>query len=556
MALVLKDRVKETTSTAGTGSITLAGPVQGYQGFSVIGNSNTTYYTIAGTSEWEVGIGTYSGGVLSRDTVLGSSANGSKVAFSAGVKDVFVTYPADKAISTDTLPVTGATNTASPNATVNVASLTAATSSANGDLALVPKGTGALLGQVPTGTTAGGNKRGAYAVDWVRLRTNTAQVASGDYSVISGGYDNKASASYSAVAGGQGNFATGNSSFVGGGIDNLASNLGSGVAAGRANTAIADYAVIGGGRDNIASGVESFVGGGELNTASATNGVVGGGLSNTASGQYATIAGGTSNTAASNYSSIGGGQSNSTTGIHSVVAGGQSNSASAASAAVGGGGSNTASGLYSYVGGGFSNLASSTAAIAAGGNVNTASGLYSSILGGSNNLASGSSSGVIGGQYGTTRGITGYLVSPASATPIEAKAGVQQSGVLVLGVQTTNATPVKVRSDSGTADATNQLILANNSAAYIFGYVIANVTGAGNTRSWIIAVTIKRGANAASTTVVGSSIAPQHADTGASGWDVTVAADTTNGGLAVTVTGQASTTIRWVCKLESVEVAY
>ena len=556
MALVLKDRVKETTSTAGTGSITLAGPVQGYQGFSVIGNSNTTYYTIAGTSEWEVGIGTYSGGVLSRDTVLGSSANGSKVAFSAGVKDVFVTYPADKAISTDTLPVTGATNTASPNATVNVASLTAATSTANGDLALVPKGTGALLGQVPTGTTAGGNKRGAYAVDWVRLRTNTAQVASGDYSVISGGYDNKASASYSAVAGGQGNFATGNSSFVGGGIDNLASNLGSGVAAGRANTAIADYAVIGGGRDNIASGVESFVGGGELNTASATNGVVGGGLSNTASGQYATIAGGTSNTAASNYSSIGGGQSNSTTGIHSVVAGGQSNSASAASAAVGGGGSNTASGLYSYVGGGFSNLASSTAAIAAGGNVNTASGLYSSILGGSNNLASGSSSGVIGGQYGTTRGITGYLVSPASATPIEAKAGVQQSGVLVLGVQTTSATPVKVRSDSGTADATNQLILQNNSAAYIFGYVIANVTGAGDTKSWFMSATVKRGANAASTTVVGSLIASQQADAGASGWDVTVAADTTNGGLAVTVTGQASTTIRWVCKLESVEVAY
>ena len=556
MALVLKDRVKETTSTAGTGSITLAGPVQGYQGFSVIGNSNTTYYTIAGTSEWEVGIGTYSGGVLSRDTVLGSSANGSKVAFSAGVKDVFVTYPADKAISTDTLPVTGATNTASPNATVNVASLTAATSSANGDLALVPKGTGALLGQVPTGTTAGGNKRGIYAVDWVRLRTNTAQVASGDYSVISGGYDNKASASYSAVAGGQGNFATGNSSFVGGGIDNLASNLGSGVAAGRANTAIADYAVIGGGRDNIASGVESFVGGGELNTASATNGVVGGGLSNTASGQYATIAGGTSNTAASNYSSIGGGQSNSTTGIHSVVAGGQSNSASAASAAVGGGGSNTASGLYSYVGGGFSNLASSTAAIAAGGNVNTASGLYSSILGGSNNLASGSSSGVIGGQYGTTRGITGYLVSPASATPIEAKAGVQQSGVLVLGVQTTSATPVKVRSDSAAADATNQLILQNNSAVYVFGYVIANVTGAGDTKSWIMSATVKRGANAASTTVVGSLVSSQQADTGASAWDVTVAADTTNGGLAVTVTGQASTTIRWVCKLESVEVAY
>ena len=123
-------------------------------------------------------------------------------------------------------------------------------------------------------------------------------------------------------------------------------------------------------------------------------------------------------------------------------------------------------------------------------------------------------------------------------------------------MRTLNATPTILRSDSFAAGATNQLILANNSAAYIFGYVIANVTGAGNTRSWIIAVTIKRGANAASTTVVGSSIAPQHADAGASAWDVTVAADTTNGCLAVTVTGQASTTIRWVCRLETVEVAY
>lgn len=98
MALVLKDRVKETTTTAGTGTITLAGAATGYQSFSAVGNGNTTYYCIAGqgTSEWEVGIGTYtsSGTTLSRDTVLASSASGAKVTFSAGTKDVFVTYPA------------------------------------------------------------------------------------------------------------------------------------------------------------------------------------------------------------------------------------------------------------------------------------------------------------------------------------------------------------------------------------------------------------------------------------------------------------------------------
>jgi hypothetical protein len=103
MPLVVKDRVRETTTTAGTGTITLAGAVTGFQSFAAIGNGNTTFYTIAGqgTSEWEVGIGTYtsSGTTLSRDTVLESSASGAKVTFSAGTKDVFVTYPAERTLT-------------------------------------------------------------------------------------------------------------------------------------------------------------------------------------------------------------------------------------------------------------------------------------------------------------------------------------------------------------------------------------------------------------------------------------------------------------------------
>lgn len=102
MALVLLDRVRETSTTTGTGTITLLGATIGYQSFSAIGNGNTTYYTIydsnAGT--WEVGIGTYTlvGTTLSRDTVLSSSNAGALVPFGAGTKDVFVTYPAEKAI--------------------------------------------------------------------------------------------------------------------------------------------------------------------------------------------------------------------------------------------------------------------------------------------------------------------------------------------------------------------------------------------------------------------------------------------------------------------------
>lgn len=103
MALVVKDRVQESSTTTGTGTITLGGAVTGFQSFSVIGNGNTTYYAIVGGSEWEVGIGTYtsSGTTLSRTTVLESSNSGSLVNFSAGTKNVFVTYPAEEAVYQD-----------------------------------------------------------------------------------------------------------------------------------------------------------------------------------------------------------------------------------------------------------------------------------------------------------------------------------------------------------------------------------------------------------------------------------------------------------------------
>ena len=103
MALVLADRVQETSTSTGTGAFTLDGAVTGYQSFAVIGNGNTTYYTIAdqGGANWEVGIGTYtsSGTSLSRDTVLSSSNSGSLVPFTSGTKTVFVTYPSSKSVN-------------------------------------------------------------------------------------------------------------------------------------------------------------------------------------------------------------------------------------------------------------------------------------------------------------------------------------------------------------------------------------------------------------------------------------------------------------------------
>ena len=117
MALVLKDRVKETTTTTGTGTITLAGAVVGYQTFSAIGDSNTTYYVIedADGAGWEVGIGTYtlSGTTLARTTVLASTNSNSQITLSSGTHTVFCSYPAGKSVNTaDNLSVMAATTSA------------------------------------------------------------------------------------------------------------------------------------------------------------------------------------------------------------------------------------------------------------------------------------------------------------------------------------------------------------------------------------------------------------------------------------------------------------
>ena len=111
MALVLNDRVKETSTTTGTGTLNLAGASVGFVTFVAgIGNSNTTYYAInaQGTSNWEVGIGTVTDATpdtLARDTVLSNSAgNTSKINFNSGgssTLDVFCTMPASKSVYLD-----------------------------------------------------------------------------------------------------------------------------------------------------------------------------------------------------------------------------------------------------------------------------------------------------------------------------------------------------------------------------------------------------------------------------------------------------------------------
>jgi len=316
---------------------------------------------------------------------------------------------------------TAAESTASPNATVSVASLTANNAATNVDAALCPKGTGAVLADVPDSTATGGNKRGASAVDWQTVRSTAAQVA---------------------------------------------------------------------------SGTKATVAGGENNTASGTQSVVGGGNGNTAVGITATVAGGGANWARSNNSTVGGGSSNDVTGVNATVAGGSSNNTTANYATVAGGELNTGSGAYSWSPGGWNS---------------------------------------------TTRGIHG---AGAYAAGKRSAQGDRQTMVLPISCAArTDATATVMTSDAGVASATNQMVLPNNSSMFFEVDVVAHDTTL-KSASWKVQGTIRRGANAAATAIVGTNVTTTFgSDLSGGSPGVTCTADTTNGALQVTFTGIAATTI-------------
>ena len=310
----------------------------------------------------------------------------------------------------------------------------------NLDVALVAKGFGATIAQVPDETTTGGNLRGQRSTDFQKNRGTAAQVASGT-----------------------------------------------------------------------------------------TSGILAG-VSNQASGVSSVVVGGDSNTASSNYSFVGGGQSNiAQTSTHATVCGGNGN---------------TASGQYSFIG---------------GGNTNTASATRSCIVGGDENLANAAYCFIAGGKLGTARSIQGYHVFPAIVDAITGGSyyGKTQAALLLVARETTDATATVLTSNSSAAAATNQVTLPNNSAYSFSGEVIAGVTAAGDSARWTIDGAIKRGANAASTAMVGTpTVVMTHFDAGAATWVVAVTANATLGCITVTVTGAAATTIRWVCKINTTEMTY
>lgn len=259
-----------------------------------------------------------------------------------------------------------------------------------------------------------------------------------------------------------------------------------------------------------------------------------------ASGIDSVISGGSANTASGNYSAVSGGLTNTAGGIYSVVAGGQSNTASTQHSAILGGISNSVT-------------VSSHGSIL-GGSTNSVTGVYSAVTGGFTNTADANNSVVLGGAYGTTRASTSLV---HAQNPIASTAGMSQFRRFVLGRQTTDATATVLASNSSAAATSNQINLPANSAYYFKGFVVANVTSGGSTKGWFIEGVIKRGSLASSTALVGTpTVTSNYADAGASTWAVAVTADTTLGAVTITVTGQASTTIRWVANVETTEVTF
>jgi hypothetical protein len=185
-------------------------------------------------------------------------------------------------------------------------------STTNANLVIAPNGSGALVAQIPDSTTAGGNARGANAVDLQISRSSATQIASANYSIVMG--QNCQADGLNSIA-------------IGLGATSQRANcvaLGRGYAQG-ANSVAIGYNAISSGTDSIAIGGS----GTSINTASGFQSTAVGGSINTVSGQFSGIFGGQSNTASSNYSTVSGGQANTaSTNTHATVVGGKTNTSS------------------------------------------------------------------------------------------------------------------------------------------------------------------------------------------------------------------------------------
>lgn len=511
---LVADRVAETTTTTGTGTVTLAGAKTGYQAFTTAFSTGAkVYYCITDNTDWEVGVGTFttSGTTLSRDSIFASSNAGAAVNWGAGTRDVFCTAPMQSIVGAPRLQakIGAYTVVASDNGSIInctsgtfTVSLTAAATLGSGFTCWVwNTGTDVITIDPNSAETIDGqttlvlqNGEGTQIVcDGTNWQT-------GDKKTMRGYSEKIPSANSKPTATGDRSIAIGSASSATGSIS---------IAFGSSSTSSATGSTALGAQTTASATRSTAIG---ANSASQGSQAVTGSGAMALGGSYASGTDSFAAAVADNTSTYG------ATGANSVAIGYQTKATALASIAVG-----------------YASEATNTGAFALG-TQNIASALYSSSRGYRSRAET---------IYGKDSYASGYFASQGDA----------QIAFYVLRRSSTDAVAAQLSTNGSGVGATNQVILPNNSAYAFTGTVVARRQAAGGTESaaWKIEGLIRREANAASTTLVASTVT---AISNAPGWTLALSADTTNGGLKIEATGAASTNIRWVATVQTSEVTY
>jgi hypothetical protein len=323
-----------------------------------------------------------------------------------------------------------------------------------------------------------------------------------------------------------------------------------------------DYGTIAGGTQNtINDGINPTISGGTLNKVTGNDTTISGGSSNEVKINGGTIGGGSGNIVNNIRGTIGGGYLNTVTSDNGTIAGGIQNNLSAGLyGAIGGGYKNTVSSNYGTVNGGFTNTASASSATVAGGNTNTASGIYATVSGGNLNIASGQGSSVLGGESNqATANYSSAIGKESKATMVGenvrangkfTNVGDAQISDNVLRIITTDATATLI----GLGGAASAPTMPAGTSWFFTAKIVARRTDVeGDTACFEVKGLMQKiGTNAVA--LVGTpTITQLFASSGATTWAVTVSVGTST--LNIRGTGEAGKTIRWVMKLERVEVS-
>jgi len=469
--VTLVNRAKMSTSTTGTGTITLGSAETGYQSFADAGvaNGDVVRYVIEDGDDWEIGSGTYTASGTTLTRTVDESSNSDAALNLTGSAVVFITAAAGDISGADLYAANEVSVTAQPSATGDDAVAIGDSATAGGEESVA----------IGVGASASGTR--GFAFGSLATASGINSVALGRAADSSGllsaaiGFDATASAQSS-----------------------LAMGYAARTATGLYSTAI--------GR-SYASGTDSFA---------------------------AAITNNTSSYGATGANSIAIGQLAKATGTSSVQIGRMGNTAGDYS--VGIGSSSTCS----------SNATFSVALAATYLNAPDSLG-----FGAESRVDSGHDRSIVLGRGAKSRTKGGVHFGGFNAI----NAGNNQAGIYILVSDTTDATAEALTTNKSTASTDNQVILPNNSAYAFHGTIVAREDASDGTdcAAWKIEGLIRREANAGTTVLVNS--ATTVLDNTPS-WGMALSADTTNGGLAITVTGAASTNIRWVATIHTSEVTY